>query len=121
MDPFIEVITAPLETVSFLPGHALPWYSSVVLDRTIGKCRFDMVIVDGPAAYHRDIELARLPAAYYVKKRLADDFSIFLHDTDRAGEQHIVRVWDELLGIKGKAFVPKLYGYLTNQRFNISM
>ncbi len=121
IDPFVEIVTAPLEPASFLPEHTLPWYSTAVLDRAIGGRRFDMVIVDGPVAWHKEIELARLPAAGYMKEKLEDDFSLFLHDADRAGEQYALQVWDGWLGIKSRPFTPKLSGYLSNERYNISI
>lgn len=121
LDLFVEIITAPLESLSFLSEHPLPWYSATVLDRAIGERQFDMVIVDGPPAYLKEIELARLPAAHYIKDKLENDFSLFLHDADREGEQQALQVWDKLLGIKHRSFTPKLSGYLPNERFCISI
>ena len=60
----------------------------------------DSLIIDGPPAYKKEIELSRLPALYRINKLLLQNFFIFLHDTNRPGEKQVLKKWANDFGLK---------------------
>ncbi|MCC9137345.1 class I SAM-dependent methyltransferase [Pontibacter silvestris] len=91
----IHLIKAELSSCA-LSLNNNDWYNIEklqVLERYKGKV--DCVLVDGPEAWHKEIEQSRYPALPYVYNFLAEDFSLFLDDTDRDGEKSIIQMWSE--------------------------
>lgn len=93
----VKFVHAPLES-SKLSLKNLLWYSKSELDRNIGGQKFDLVVVDGPLAYQREIQLSRYPALpYLVESRLLNDnYTLILDDAQRPGEKEIIRRWGKL-------------------------
>jgi hypothetical protein len=114
----VQFIHAPLKKFEN-NFREVDWYDSAILDSKLNKVSIDQLIVDGPPAYKPKLKYSRYPAAIYFKKKIADNFSIFLDDTDRKAEKLIKEKWSGILnvdfhygsqdksvaiGIKGKAF-----------------
>jgi len=95
----VTVIHAPLEPSK----HALDggrWYDEEKLRCITGGGKVDLLIVDGPPAYSRELRHARYPAVPFFKDHLAADYTIVLDDINRRGEQEILEKWERELGIK---------------------
>ena len=60
----------------------------------------DCIIVDGPQAWNRDLELSRYMTVPILSERLKNDYSIFLDDGLRLGERKVRRKWEKELDIK---------------------
>ena len=88
LDGFAEVRVAPLVDLD-AGGRRAKWYDLASLD---DAARFDLIIVDGPPAWHGDA-LARLPALYQLRRHLSDKGVLVLDDAARTGERTIARQW----------------------------
>ncbi len=75
------------------------WYSEDIINNYLEDIIIDMVLIDGPPAYLKDIELSRYPAVPFLLDRLADDFCIILDDINRDGEKNIVARWEKQINI----------------------
>lgn len=120
LENFISLIYAPLEEIS-LSNHHLKWYSTKILDQSLSNQTFDMVITDGPMAYLQEIERSRFPAVPYIKDKLESNHSIFLHDTNRHGEQSIIEDWSKLLNKENIRYTTKLTGFIEGTSYTISI
>ena len=94
------VIHAPLAPTPLgwrgLPGA---WYAGDKLCGLKRDCKIDLLIVDGPPAYTKDLRYARYPAVPYFKDALAPDYTVVLDDINRRGEQEIAVRWGRELGV----------------------
>jgi ribosomal protein S18 acetylase RimI-like enzyme len=95
------VVEAPLADHP-LAQPGLEWYDepamSSGLDRTLDGGLIDLLVVDGPPAFAPGFELARYPALPALRHRLAPGATVVLDDIDRAGEQEVLRRWEDELG-----------------------
>lgn len=90
----VEFIHAPLTETNLSIENNL-WYNTETLDRITKNKIYDVVLIDGPLAYRKDIQYARYPAIPYMQSKLNKTHSIFLDDTNRFGEKHITKLWDK--------------------------
>ena len=44
--------------------------------------------------------MARYPAVPFISSKLEQNFSIYLDDANREGEQNIIKIWEAEYGIK---------------------
>lgn len=98
LDGVVTVIHAPMQD----SPHALEgnqWYSSQAIEDALGDVKIELLVVDGPLAYTRKLQLARYPAVPYFATRLSDDCTIILDDIGRRGEQRVAARWSKELGI----------------------
>src|SRR5699024_3960159 len=87
LDPFVDVLDAPLVEVSTSRGNSR-WYD---LELESIKQRIDLLVVDGPpgdTAHH-----ARYPALPLTVSKLAPSATVVLDDMDRREERETVEVW----------------------------
>lgn len=95
---YYQVVEAPL--CSYQNTSACEkWYNTDVLRSELQGQNFDLMLVDGPAAFEEGREMARLPALPFAYEYLADDFSVFLDDVERDGEEEISRCWQKKFGV----------------------
>jgi predicted O-methyltransferase YrrM len=96
------VVYAPLENTAHGWGAngSSEWYSEEKLRCIAEKEKIDLLIVDGPAAYSKEIMYARYPAVPFFKGSLAGDYTVVLDDINRQGEQEIAARWGQELGVK---------------------
>ena len=85
LEPFARVVHAPLE------GDP-PWYATAALDEAPDA--IDLLIVDGPPAFHAGEEHRRAPALERFAPRLADGATVVLDDLDRPGERAVLAGWE---------------------------
>lgn len=85
------IVHAPLKEVKTPFGND-NWYD---FDDTVFKSKkIDLVIIDGPPAFLEELKHSRYMAVPKVYKHLADNFMIYLDDTNREGEQEIMKQWE---------------------------
>ena len=90
----VTLVHAPLKPCSHSIG-SLDWYDEAAISvQTSNTAIFDVVLIDGPMAYRKPIELARYPALQYVSPRIGERLSVFLDDTHRSGEREVLRRWE---------------------------
>jgi predicted O-methyltransferase YrrM len=99
------VVFAPLEEArhSFASRsgrNGSSWYAEDKLGCIRAKGKIDLLLVDGPPAYGKELRYARYPAVPFFKDYLADDYTVVLDDINRRGEQEIVERWERELGVK---------------------
>ena len=63
------------------------------LVRELDNTHFDCVIIDGPAAWKKKWQMRRYGAGPFLQERLSSEYTIFLDDADRPGEQEVMRSW----------------------------
>ena len=104
----IVLIHVPLEK-KILQGFENHWYQMDILKRKLGPSKtFDLVLIDGPTACHKQIALSRYFALPFLKDALREKHIIFLDDANRIGEQQIMELWKQELGTHFKIFAETL-------------
>lgn len=86
----VDFIHAPLREQA-LDRQTYEWYDRSAIYRAVEKMRFDMVFVDGPKA--KEKPFARYPARAMLEPLLAEDFVLFLDDSERDAEKAIAEQW----------------------------
>ncbi|MCL1467693.1 class I SAM-dependent methyltransferase [Argonema galeatum] len=94
----VSVIPAPLVKTDLAINENL-WYDTKIIGDIISGQKIDLLIVDGPLAYTKELMYARYPAVPYYKNFLATEYTIVLDDINRQGEQEILLKWEKELGI----------------------
>jgi len=96
----VKIIYAPLENNDLVLEDNL-WYSMQALNNGISKeSKFSLAIIDGPAAWKPKIRLSRYPAIPYLINFLAEEYSIYLDDTNRKGEKEVFSLWHQKYNLK---------------------
>jgi len=95
---YATVVYAPL-TVSLHSLNGNLWYDEEKLRCLVDGRHIDLLVVDGPPAYGKELRYARYPAVPFFKGSLADDYTVILDDINRQGEQEILQKWEQELGI----------------------
>jgi len=96
----VKIIYAPLENNDLALEDNL-WYSMQALNNGISKeSKFSLAIIDGPAAWKPKIRLSRYPAIPYLINFLAEEYSIYLDDTNRKGEKEVFSLWHQKYNLK---------------------
>lgn len=126
LEDCVELIYAPLKEVNLEKyqsniHHDLKWFDIDILDESLNEKVYDMVIIDGPMAYRKDIERSRFPALPYMLEKLNSSFSLYLHDTDREGEQSIIRDWKTMLGLNERQYTEKLTGFIKGEYYKFDL
>lgn len=100
LDNIVTMIHAPLAKCSLAVDNNL-WYNTAILDTELMKHPlFDLVIVDGPPAMELSLQKSRYPAFPYINDRLAAEFSFYLDDIERIGENWAIGRWCEQFNMK---------------------
>lgn len=92
-----KVTLAPLEPHP-LARDGLPWYAARAL-RSLPR-RIELLLVDGPPAFEREMALSRFPALPVLADRLVPDATVVLDDIDRDGELRILEAWERDYGFR---------------------
>ena len=91
---YVNLIHSPLvESKKSLAKNK--WYNEEIVKKNIEGLKFDQVIVDGPLAYQKAIQLSRYPALLFINEFLNENNAVFLDDTDRKGEKEIIKLWEK--------------------------
>ncbi|MDZ4149256.1 MAG: class I SAM-dependent methyltransferase [Flavobacteriaceae bacterium] len=89
---YVEIIRADLKTLDTKLGQ-VQWYDYSLVSKSTTGCKFDFVIIDGPNANTETIKYSRVPALFKFKDKLEEDYCIVLDDSNRKGEQEIIRLF----------------------------
>lgn len=94
------------------------WYNDSVVLNALHGIKIDCLLIDGPEAWNRDIELSRYPAIQVLASKFEDNFGIFLDDGTRYGERKVCKMWLKEFGWKFKRFHDMKY-YIHGKGYNI--
>jgi hypothetical protein len=97
---YVSVIHAPLADTILGISNQNQWYETNQIKEKLFNKKIELLIIDGPPAYRKEIQYSRYPAVPFFKDYLAKDYAIILDDINRDGEQLIVSKWEKILGIK---------------------
>ena len=91
IDTNVKFLSSPIKQY-----EQYSWYDHEKLNIDI---TIDMLIVDGPPGY--ELPFARFGAVPFFKNKLStENYSIFLHDTDRNYEAQTIIEWSKILGLE---------------------
>ncbi|MEN8444691.1 MAG: class I SAM-dependent methyltransferase [Cyanobacteria bacterium J06555_13] len=98
---FSKVIYAPLVSSTFNIESSVQglWYDTNPIKGELADRKIDTLLVDGPGAYTRETRFSRYPAVPFFSQFFSNEYTIFLDDINRPGEQKIVEKWEEELSI----------------------
>jgi predicted O-methyltransferase YrrM len=86
------------DRVTFIDaGLSDGWYCRETISTQLKESEIDLLIVDGPPAYRREIMYARYQAVPFFRERLASDWAIVLDDVHRRGEFEVASRWSREL------------------------
>ena len=98
-----NILQADLETVT-VNGAKTVTYKNIA--ELCGNEEVNLYIVDGPPGQRR---CSRSQILDFVPQKLAKDFCIFIHDTQRSGERETINLLCEKLSQNGIEFLRKNY------------
>ena len=98
----IAVVEAPLRPPR-PADQGWSWYDEASvdagLDAVMGGELIDLLVVDGPPAFADGLGLVRHRALPMLRARLAAEATVVLDDVERAGEQEVLRRWEDEFGL----------------------
>lgn len=95
---FVTMLHIPLEKKELL-GNSSHWYNQESLTTSLkGQETFDMVVIDGPTAFSKQIAHSRYFAIPFLNGLLHESHAIFLDDANRFGERAVMKMWKEEFG-----------------------
>lgn len=100
LDKIVKVVYAPLKDCMLSPDKKSDWYDLEALTAEITGKEYDMLIIDGPPAWEESRKTARYPAVPFMINRMKKNFSIYLDDANRPGEQYIIDLWQTKYSLK---------------------
>jgi hypothetical protein len=86
------LIHAPLVEDASM-GYSTPWYDIRPIV-SIPDFKPDLLIIDGPPAWKKEIENARVPVFKALSQRLSDNATVFIDDFRRAGESILLDMFE---------------------------
>ena len=99
LDDVVDINYIPLQHTSYCLSETCQWYDPDAVKAILQKQKIDLLFVDAPVAYHKDIALSRYPALPVVSEFLAENCAVFLDDIVREAEQQILEKWQNESGI----------------------
>jgi hypothetical protein len=101
LEGYVEFIYAPVGAES-----ESKWYDEEVVNRVLDKSvgKIDSLIIDGPKAYKKGYENARLRIVDVLGTKLGDNCFVLVDDVHRKGERGQVKYWEEKFGFKFKSW-----------------
>jgi hypothetical protein len=95
----VTVVHAPLAATAHGWAAGARWYAEDPADKVRADGPIELLVVDGPTAWHRDLRHARYPALPFFWEALARGATVVLDDIGRRGEQDVVARWERELGV----------------------
>lgn len=92
--PFVKIVISDLKETK-TPLGLVNWYDYDKISSEITERKFDCMIIDGPPANEESIQYSRFPSLLKFQANLADDFCMMLDDSNRKGEQELIKYYRE--------------------------
>lgn len=96
-------------------------YDGQILNKEFVNMKFDSVIIDGPIAWHKEIEMSRVSNIKHFITNLEDNFTIFVDDTNRKGEKIVVEILKNKLNMQPQYIDPTFTIFSKGQSFNFGV
>ena len=112
-EEYVEFLYSPVNNISskYALKNQEKWYDIESLQRLSYEKNIDLIVVDGP--FGGLTPYSRFSAFPFLINNLANNFSIFLDDTNRPNEKEIAMEWKKMSNIE--SFDYDRYTYLTNK------
>lgn len=102
LDHEVLQVLAPLEPTN-MGWNQSPsnWYTTRAIEKVLDEIpKPDLILVDGPAGFLKEIAYSRYPAFPFLQDKLANSYCFFLDDVNRDAEWEIIQKWSKMAGIK---------------------
>jgi len=113
--PYVDVTHVPR-----IIGPGGFWYDEEMLSKKIAQLKPDLIIVDGPSVGSVEQQADRSRVHQFFKGKIADNFAIFIDDTNRKEERVLANAWAKQEGAK-VVFLNAYIGFITKGKRYSSM
>ncbi|UOK43756.1 MULTISPECIES: class I SAM-dependent methyltransferase [Flavobacterium] len=113
---YVKFVCAPTEPSGDL--HQSYEYNSPIVFEAIANKKFDLVLVDGPSAWQKKNVMSRASNVKFIKDNLADNFTIFIDNSDRPGEVELTKRMAATLNLKPSRLDPTFLTFSKGPHFN---
>lgn len=113
---YVTFVCAPTGPSSDLQS-SYEYSNSVVFEAIAGK-KYDLVLIDGPSAWQKKNIMSRASNVKFIKEHLADNFTIFVDNSDRPGEVELTKRISETLHLKPSHLDPTFLTFSKGPHFN---
>ena len=113
---YVHFIHAPMDK-SANENQSFEYNNSIVLAE-INEKKFDLVLVDGPSAWQNTNIMSRSSNSKFILKNLAENYTIFIDNSDRPGETALTQKLASELKIKILHLDPTFVALVKGQHFN---
>jgi len=93
-------------------------YDAQIVARAIGSEQFDIVLIDGPSAWQQQHVMSRASNLKHFQHKMAENFTIFVDNSDRKGEAELVNRIQETFGIAPTLLDPTFTSFSKGKHFN---
>lgn len=93
-------------------------YNNAVVFEAIGNTKFDLVLSDGPSAWQKTNIMSRASNLKFIKGNMADNFSIFVDNSDRPGEKELAARIASEFNSKPMLLDPTFLTFTKGQHYN---
>ena len=116
LSDYVKFVCAP--TVKSIDlDHSFEYNSDIVFGAN-GNKKFDLVLVDGPSAWQKTNIMSRASNLKFMKNNMAENFTIFIDNSDRLGETELAKRVAVTLNLKPTHLDPTFLTFSKGQHFN---
>lgn len=113
---YVNFVCAPTEASTDLQ-QSFEYNSKIVFEAVSDK-KYDLVLIDGPAAWQKKNIMSRASNVKFIKDNLADKYTIFVDNSDRPGEVELTKRIAETLHLKPSYLDPTFLTFSKGAHFN---
>jgi predicted O-methyltransferase YrrM len=113
---YVNFVHAPTK-ISPTSEQCNEYNNTIVLEHIRNKM-FDLVLVDGPAAWQKETIMSRTSNSKFIIKNVAEKHCIFIDNSDRPGERDLTEKLARELDIKILQLDPTFVALVKGQHFN---
>lgn len=113
---YVNFVCAPTVKSSDLE-HSFEYYNQAVFE-AISNMKFDLVLSDGPSAWQKTNVMSRATNFKFIKNNMADNFTIFVDNSDRLGETELVNRIASEFNVKPILLDPTFLTFSKGHHFN---
>jgi len=93
-------------------------YNGEIVFAANGDKKFDLVLVDGPSAWQKTNIMSRASNLKFMKNNMADNYTIFVDNSDRPGETELAKRIQAELKVRPIYLDPTFMTFSKGQHFN---